>query len=230
MLKFSQKDQIILIADPKVSAIPIIDNQEPMIDLKDQSEIIYGPSPEIPNNTNYTKIRKSVYEKLKQAQQLLPEGLKFCLYEGYRSLELQKMLFDSRFAKVQKQHPDWTKNQLFLETIKLVSPIIHQDGSKNTPPHSTGGAIDIYLINHEGEAVDMGIHPKDWMDDIDGAISLTASQEISATAQKNRQIMSHVLSFVGLINYPTEYWHWSYGDQYWAYHKDETHALYGSHQ
>ena len=29
-------------------------------------------------------------------------------------------------------------------------------------------------------------------------------------------------------NYPTEYWHWSYGDRYWAYHKGEDHAIYSS--
>jgi D-alanyl-D-alanine dipeptidase len=62
-----------------------------MTDLKKQESISYGPSPEIPNNMDYTKLRKTVYEKLKQAQSLLSPVLQFRLYEGYRSLELQKM-------------------------------------------------------------------------------------------------------------------------------------------
>lgn len=221
------QDEIILIADPKILAIKVIDNQETLIDLRDQQNIVIGPSPEIPNNIDYTYLRKSVYEKLKQAQTLLPTGLRFCLYEGYRSLTLQKMLFDERFEKIKNQHPTWTPEAVFLESIRLISPVINQDGSTNIPPHATGGAIDVYLINESGEAIDMGIHPKDWMEDLDGIVSLTLSSAVSAEAKYHRKIMCDVLSSVGFVNYPTEYWHWSYGDRYWAYHKHESHAIYG---
>src|SRR5579871_3830387 len=78
---YAQTDHLVLITDPRVLAVRIIDNHEPMINLKDQKEIAFGPSPEIPNNQDYTFIRKGVYEKLKQAQALLPKNLHFCLYE-----------------------------------------------------------------------------------------------------------------------------------------------------
>jgi D-alanyl-D-alanine dipeptidase len=97
---YAQENDIIILAGLKVLAISIVDNQEFMIDLIHQDEIFYGAYPEIPNNTDYTKIRKTVYEKLKQAQKILPKGLRFCIYEGYRSLHLQKILFDNRFEKV----------------------------------------------------------------------------------------------------------------------------------
>lgn len=83
MSRNTNKNDITLIANPKVLAMQIVDNQVPMIDLNQQNEIAYGPSPEIPNNTDYTQLRKTVYEKLKQAQRLLPKGVHFCLYEGY---------------------------------------------------------------------------------------------------------------------------------------------------
>lgn len=220
--------EITLIADPKVLAVPIIDNKEPLVDLKDQTDIAYGFSPEIPNNTDYTKLRKTVYEKLKHAQALLPQGLHFCIYEGYRSLGLQKKLFEGRYAKVRALHPDWSKEQIFVDTTKLVSPVINQDGSKNIPPHSTGAAFDIYLVDDSGKPVDMGIHPKNWMADADGSLSRTDSLKVSDQARQYRQVMSKALSAVGFANYPTEYWHWSYGDRYWAYQKGKMKALYGS--
>lgn len=219
-------NDIVLIADPRILAITVFDNHEPMLNLKDRQEIAYGPSPEIPNNTDYTKLRKTVYEKLKQAQMLLPKGLHFCLYEGYRSFQLQKKLFDNRYAKVKHMYPGWSQEQLFAETIKLVSPVINLDGSKNIPPHTTGGAIDVYLINDQHEPIEMGIHPKDWLQDKDGARSLTSSQVISEVAKHNRIIMSKALEAVGFVNYPTEYWHWSYGDRYWAYYTKQPHAIY----
>lgn len=224
---FAQKS-ITLIADPAVIAIPIVENNEPLVDIKDQTVIAYGPSPEIPNNRDYTKLRKSVYDKLVQAQALLPEGIKLCVYEGYRSLTLQYTLFENNYTQVRASHPGWLEDQLFDETTKLVSPLINKDGSQNIPPHSTGAAVDVYLIDEKGNPLDMGLLIKDWMEDKDGLLSQTDSQHTSREAQQNRHIMSKVLSSVGLINYPTEYWHWSYGDRYWAHQTGQNRAMYGS--
>ncbi|MCR9191431.1 MAG: M15 family metallopeptidase [Gammaproteobacteria bacterium] len=220
------KDDIILIADPRVLAIPLRHNTEPLVDLRQQTSIVYGPSPEIPDNQDYTFVRQTIYDKLLTAQQQLPNGYHFCLYEGYRSLALQKLIFDERYGKVQTRYPTWSSDQIFLETIKLVSPVINQDGSDNVPPHATGAAIDVYLLDDAGQALDMGIHPEDWMMDVSGAKSLTDSKEISETAIKNRRLMSDVLTAVGFVNYPTEYWHWSYGDRYWAFMTKAPQTLY----
>lgn len=225
---------MILIADSKILSIPIKENYDEMIDIRNapfiETTFFYGPSPEIEHNLDYTKMRKSVYERLKKAQTLLPKGLYFCLYEAYRSLSLQEMLFTHRLAKLKKKYPDWPFEKIFVETTKMVSPVINQDGTRNIPPHSTGGAIDVYLIDNNGHSIDMGIHPKDWMEDIDGMLSETLSSHISDKAIKNRAMMAQALSSVGFINYQTEYWHWSYGDRFWAYHDHSPHALYGSYE
>ena len=173
---FSLPSHITLIADPKVLEIPIKDNQEMLIDLTKQKAICYGPSPEIPENKNYIFLRKTVYEKLKKAN------------ESFTNL----------------------------------------DGSKNIPPHSTGGAIDVYLVDDAGQPLEMGIHPKDWMKDKYGSLSLTNSSRISQGAKNNRAMMSRALSQAGFVNYPTEYWHWSYGDRYWAFASQQPAAIYGS--
>jgi D-alanyl-D-alanine dipeptidase len=220
---------ITLISDPKVLKIAVHDNQEPFVDLTKQTAIVYGSSPEIPNNTDYTYLRKTVYEKLKEADFHLPKGMHLCLYEGYRSLNLQKKIFDERYQKVKTRHSDWTLTDIFNETTKLVSPVINQDGSHNIPPHSTGGAVDVYLIDDNGNPLDMGIHPKDWMKDIDGILSLTNATSISSIAKSNRRIMNDALQVVGFVNYPTEYWHWSYGDRYWAFVNKQPFAIYGSY-
>ena len=216
-----------LIADEVISNIPILENQEPFVDARQLGGILIGPSPEIDDNQDYTFMRKSVYERLLEAQSLLPEEIQFCLYEAYRSLELQKILFDERYRRVKVQYPSYSHEELYLQAIRLVSPITHLDGCINIPPHATGGAIDVYLVDREGNPLDMGMHPKDWMDDITGVLSLTQSQVISSQAQAHRYMMSDVLERVGFANYPNEYWHWSYGDRYWAYMTKHTHAIYG---
>ena len=218
----------LLIADPRILAVRIYDNNEPLIDLCSQTVIAYGLSPEIPDNTDYTKVRKTIYEKLVAAQKLLLKHLRFCLYEGYLSLSLQKLLFNNHFSAIKKSHPQWSYEQIFIETTKLVSPVHNMNGSKNIPPHSTGGAIDVYLIDEFDNIVDMGLPVKDWATDIDGTLSATASLIISDEAKDHRAIMKESLSAVRSINYFAEYWHWSYGDRYWAYNTDAACALYGT--
>ncbi|MBS0288743.1 MAG: M15 family metallopeptidase [Proteobacteria bacterium] len=224
----ASQEKIVLIADPEVLAISIHENHEPFIDLKDQKEIAYGPAPLIPNNTNYTKMRKTVYDKLKQAQATLPKGLKFCVYEGYRSLELQQDIFQERYNKLRKTNPKMTHEQIFVESTKFVSPVTNLDGSKNIPPHSTGAAIDVYLIDQAGKVVDMGIHLDDTYNDLEGIFCKTDSQVISEKAKEYRKIMGDALRAVGFVNYPTEYWHWSYGDRYWAHQTNQKYAIYDS--
>ncbi len=187
---------IILLADPEILAVPIQENHETFVDLKDQDIIAVGPSPEIPNNTDYTKMRKSVYEMLVTAQEMLPQGMKFCLYEGCRSLTLQEKLFNDRYHVVKNTHPTWAHAETFIETTRLVSPVINLDGTQNIPPHSTGAAIDVYLINTEYEIIDMGIRVDEWMKDVDGSLSITDSTAISKSARQNRNIMSKVLTEV----------------------------------
>lgn len=222
--------QIMSIVDSKILSIPIKENNEPLIDLKDQDIVLFGPSPEIPDNLDYTKMRRTVYMKLLEAQKILPNNLKFCLYEGYRSLNLQEKLFTERYNLLQREHRNWDDEQLFKETTKLVSPVINLDGSRNVPPHSTGAALDVYLVDDQNRMIEMGIRVADWIKDIDGSISQTDSSKISNDAKEYRLIMGRALREVGFINYPGEYWHWSYGDRYWAYHVGEKFALYDTIQ
>ena len=116
---YASPPNVTLIADPVVLKIPIRDNHEDLVDLTKQTEILHGASPEIKNNTNYTFLRKTVYEKLKEANAKLPKGMHFCLYEGYRSLNLQKMIFDEQYKHVKSRHPDWLLTDIFNETTKL---------------------------------------------------------------------------------------------------------------
>ena len=32
----------------------------------------------------------------------------------------------------------------------------------------------------------------------------------------SQSVLAKALHTAGLVNYPTEWWHWSYGDRYWA--------------
>lgn len=216
------------IAAPEVIAIPIIECHEALIDLKQQDIIAYGPVPEHEWTVNdYTKMRKTVYEKLCRAQQQLPHGWRFRVYEGFRSLRVQQMLFDEMYAITQKRYPTLTADALFYETTKLVSPIINADGSRNIPAHNTGGAVDIEMMDEQGGLVDMGMEAKDWQI-ATPELCMTHSTQVSDLVRQHRELLFALMQAQGFVNYYTEWWHFSYGDRYWAYHQPIKQAIYGS--
>lgn len=218
--------EITLIADPRVLQIPIQENHEKLVDLRNKNWLCIGPSPEVPDNHDYYFVRETVAKKLEMAAHHLPKHIHLCLYEGYRSLALQESLFNHRHALMQRLHPSWNNTQLFNETIRLVSPVRNLDGSENIPPHATGAAVDVYLVSENGTALDLGMHPADWQTE-DPDISMTYSNRLSKTARKNREILIDAMQKAGFVNYPTEFWHWSYGDRYWAYVSHHSTAYYG---
>lgn len=220
--------EIIFIADTKITSIPIIECNEPLVNIKYEDNLQYGPAPECElTASDYTKIRKSIFEKLLKAQADLPKGWRFRLYEGFRSLKVQQLLFDQEFQRVQAKYPRLTFEEQFHETTRLISPVINLDGSQNVPPHNTGSAIDIEIVTQDGQLVDMGMAAKDWPY-VDSKICATQCKTVSKTAQTNRKLLCDIMQAHGFVNYPTEWWHFSYGDRYWAYFQSAKHAIYNS--
>jgi D-alanyl-D-alanine dipeptidase len=219
-------NKITYITDAKVLAIPIIECNEALIDIKNYNELKYGPPESELAAKYYTKIRKTVFEKLCQAQKKLSKGWCFRLYEGFRSLQVQQILFEEEYQRVVARYPNEIDEFHFYEATRMVSPVINFDGSQNIPAHNTGGAVDIEIITENGQLVDMGMAAKDWCN-VDPEICLTDCKLISKTAQQNRKLLLEIMQAQGFVNYPTEWWHFSYGDRYWAYHQPVKQAIYG---
>ncbi len=57
--------------------------------------------------------------------------------------------------------------------------------------------------------------------------SLSNQPKLHDYLRKNREIMFRALAKAGLSNYPKEFWHWSYGDVWWAKRLGKEFAMYG---
>lgn len=88
-----------------------------------------------------------------------------------------------------------------------------------------GAAIDVTIIDTRGREVDMGSEVDATPEECDMRC-YTDAQNISRAARANREMLRAALSGAGFMNYPTEWWHWSFGDRYWARMTGAPHALY----
>lgn len=213
-------ETITLISDPKVLQIPIKENNNPLIDIRDYPEILIDTRKSKASNS-YFKLWKSVVAKLLEATKYLPHGIRFLVIEGHRPLSLQKKYFDEYSEKLSGLHPDWNKKRICDETSKYVAP------PEIAPPHSTGGAVDLTLAGEDGKEMDMGTRLNADPEESNNAC-FTFAANISDSARANRQLLINTMSKSGFVNYPTEWWHWSYGDRYWAYHTNSSFAFFGS--
>lgn len=227
--KVEDQKKFVLISDPAVLAIPIIENNDKTVNLKDTKDLAYKPAPQDKEiAANYTIVRKEVYRRLLLAQSFLPKGMKLRIQGGYRSIASQKKLFDNMQHITKQQYPHLSKEERFKKATEMFSPVKNFDGSTNVPAHSTGGAVDIIITDMKGDVVALGPSQLKECLSITTSLCYIHSTSVSAAAKKNRQILFDVMTKAGFVNYFTEWWHWSYGDRYWAYVKKEPHAIYGS--
>ena len=100
------------------------------------------------------------------------------------------------------------------------------------PPHSTGGAVDLTLADSSGEPLAMG-----------GEIDAIGEQSIpdhhAEEAESNPQgsaalwhgrrcLLNDVMTEAGFARHPNEWWHFSHGDQLWAWKRQMHGAIYAS--
>jgi len=90
-------------------------------------------------------------------------------------------------------------------------------------PHVAGAAVDLSLCTVDDVELDMGTA----VNDTGTERCHTQDPAIAAEARRNRDTLAAALRGAGLVNYPSEWWHWSYGDRYWAYVTGARQACYG---
>jgi D-alanyl-D-alanine dipeptidase len=213
--------EIVLISDSRVSSLPIQGIEEPWVDLATDFPQLKCDANE-PTVQKYSdnsfQVRREVARRLVQAQTTLPKGVFLEIKECYRPLWVQRKFWVSYSNFLKGKYPEMSLEQINDEAAKYIAPL-------HVAPHSTGGAVDLVLVDDQGQPLDMGTSFNASPAKTENR-TFTNSKDISMKAQRNRQMLVQAMTEAGFVNYPTEWWHWSYGDQYWAYSFRKAEALY----
>lgn len=200
--------QPVLLSDPAVAAVPLVESHEPLVTLDGS----FGPARAL--------VRRGVAQRLAVARTLLSGGLQLWVVEGHRSIASQQAIIDRYTREVRAAHPDASSHEVERLVSRFVSPLA-------VAPHPAGAAVDLTLVDASGQEVDMGT-PIDATPEQSGGRCYLAATDISPFARSHRRLLSTALTHAGLVNYPTEWWHWSYGDRYWALRTGAPAAIYGA--
>lgn len=195
--------EVVLLSDPRVRSIPVRDREEPLVHLES-----YGIASGRSYGAASGLVRRSVATRLIAAQRLLPEGVRLLVVEGYRSATRQQGLVAGYKAELRRIHPEADEAELEMLSSRFVAPV-------DQAPHVAGAAVDLILVREGGVPLPMGTEVDATPEQSDGACYFDADG-IDEEARGNRRMMAEALGNAGFVNYPTEWWHWSFGDRYWA--------------
>ncbi len=210
--------EIVFLSDSRIAEVPVKECGEPLVDLRTLEAIRVDPR--LADEAGaYAHLRQSVADRLVVAQTRLPRELRFLIIEGYRPAGLQRRYFGSAVARQRAAHPGWDDARARVEASRYVSP-------PEVAPPVTGGAVDLTLRSAGGVELDMGTAVNATPPESDENC-YTDATAISAEARSNRRLMGDALTSAGFVNYPTEWWHWSFGERYWAFLTQSRHARYG---
>lgn len=195
----------ILLSDPRVSAVPVRDIDEPLVAFD--------------SGFGKALVRSGLATRLESARAALPSGIHLHVVEGYRPAHRQQAIIERYSASLRAAHPGIGEPELHALTSRFVAPLA-------VAPHVAGAAVDVTLVDSCGQELDLGT-PIDATPEGSGGRCYFAAEGISGEARANRDLLARVLCGEGFVNYPTEWWHYSYGDRYWALATGADAALYG---
>ncbi len=213
-------------------AIPIDDCGEPLVPIPGDRFDVVQPHPYQALGAPYGDrspfwLRSGVLAALTQAQDRLQQqqpGWKIQVFDALRPLAVQRFMVDYTFL-AQVQGRGWQpetltpaqREEVMAEVVQFWA--VPSDDPATPPPHSTGAAVDVTLVDAAGVPVAMGspideVSPRSHPDHF-AASTAIAEQEFHA----HRTRLYQVMRAAGFCRHPNEWWHFSLGDQLWAWQR-----------
>jgi zinc D-Ala-D-Ala dipeptidase len=168
-------------------------------------------------------LRQGSIERLRQAQQHLQNlhpGWQLQIFDAYRPVAVQQYMVDYTFQQVLTER-GLSKAELAADQTQEIWQQVYQIWAvpsfdlATPPPHSTGAAIDLTLLDAEGQIVDMG-SPIDEMSPRSQPDHFVTDPQ-GKLFHQNRELLRQVMTAAGFERHPGEWWHFSWGDQLWAW-------------
>ena len=219
------------------SPIPIEECGEPLQDLP-REFLRMEPHPYMALGAPYGasgnpfQLRQGVVQRLLKAQQRLSDhdpSLRLSIFDAWRPIAVQAFMVEHSIADLCRERGvELTSGDAFDRVVADVGRFwaAPSRDPATPPPHSTGAAVDLTLSSREGTPLEMG-------GEIDaiGAISepehYAGQEDPDARCwHQRRQLLADVMDASGFAQHPNEWWHYSFGDQLWAWRKGAAVAVY----
>lgn len=214
------------------SKFPSINKHDPLIKVTSTDRILVEPNWTIPTDfegrmyADYILIhpeydgiyvRNQLLSRLDLAARSLSNQYKLVVRAGHRPIEVQKRLLKECAADYKNKHSNATDEQALSHARMYVS-----DPDISLPPHVCGAAVDVEIFDtNKRRCLDFGSTMND-----DNEKSFLYYHDLTEEQKNNRLMLVTAMLSAGLASCMTEWWHYSYGDQLWAWFYGKKYSLY----
>jgi len=172
----------------------------------------------VPGSSPRIMVRKTICEMLKKAEAMLPAGLKFKIYDAYRPIAVQQALYN--YVRAQKAAENPGKTEAEIDAITLLCVSFPSYNVMLPSLHNTGGAVDLTIVDEKGNELDMGcgfdeFTDKAWANFYEPDSGFEGN-DTNEAARDNRRMLYNIMMEAGFTNFPSEWWHFDYGDEKWG--------------
>ncbi|MGF1569220.1 MAG: M15 family metallopeptidase [Nodosilinea sp.] len=170
-------------------------------------------------------LRVGVLAALEVAQGRLQRqyrGWRIQIFDAFRPVEVQKFMIEHTLQTLLRERQLQPANLSVSQRETLMAEVLQfwawpSEDPATPPPHSTGAALDVTLVDNSGQPVAMG-SPID-------EVSSRSFPDFYAEGQTEEQRQFHThrtalhqaMQAAGFRRHPQEWWHFSLGDQLWAW-------------
>ena len=209
-------------------AFPIQECGEPLCPLPDEfmrpAEHAYLSAGAPYGEISPFLLRRGVIERLYLAQAYLHSqeaGHRLYIVDCYRPIAVQRFMIDLTFnqlAHAEGLNPSTLNESDRVRLHAQVRSIWAEpsEDPKCPPPHSTGGALDLTILDQADRPLDMGSEIDAFPPECIPDHFAHANDPDSKLRHANRSLLLEVMQHAGFVRLPWEWWHFSYGDQWWG--------------
>ncbi|MGP1387456.1 MAG: M15 family metallopeptidase [Thainema sp.] len=214
--------------------IPVQDCREPLVPLSAEQFALVQPHPYAKLGAPYGDrspffVRQGVCNRLQQAQAVLQQqypNWRIQIFDAYRPVAVQKFMVYHTFHEIAAAQGLAVETMTETERQQVFEQVYEFWAAPNPdpacpPPHSTGAAVDVTVVDETGTAIAMGSpidepSPRSYPNHF-----ANSQQSLEQTYHRNRQLLRRVMCEAGFCQHHNEWWHFSYGDQMWAWQQQQ---------
>lgn len=208
----------------------IVECGEPLLPISDTLFAFVSPHPYENVGAPYGNkspfyLREGVLKQLTEAQAHLQQqhsGWRLQIFDAYRPIAVQQYMVDYTFQEV-AHAKGLPLDRLTESQREAILELVYEFWAvpslnlATPPPHSTGGAIDLTLVDETDRAINMGspideLSPRSYPNHF-----AMREDPHDRSFHQHRQLLRSIMLHAGFQQHPNEWWHFCLGDQMWAW-------------
>lgn len=221
--------------------MPIVECGEPLVPIPLALFAVELPHPYQQLGAPYHErspyyLRLRVLDSLLQAQaqlQVKYPRWQIKIFDAYRPIAVQQFMVDYTYAQVVQAQGliedslSQSQRQIIWQQVYQIWAVPSLD-PLTPPPHSTGAAIDITLVDSDGKTVNMGSPIDELSARSHPNYFASSTNSVEQQYHFHRQLLRDVMYSAGFTRHPGEWWHFSLGDQMWAWLKNQENSSHNA--